>query len=344
MKKFSSYLAKLAFVLTALLLLASCFTLLSGGSTQSAEAFYNRGVAYFNNKDYDKAIAEFDAAIRIRPDYAGAFYYRGGSYSMKNDYGRAIADLDAAIAIKPDYAFAFYLRGLVYAMKGDLAAAIADWEEALKNGSELRQSDITAIRQRIDTARQQLGGSAPAAPAQSSQSAAIPAQTSATLYRVGDTGPAGGLIFYDKGNNSNGWRYLEAAPIEAEFQARWSVDTSTRVEGTLETVGSGRRNTQLIVDKFRQTMGEWDNAAQLCDELEFNGFDDWFLPSKNELDQMYGNLKRRNLGDFRNGWYWSSTVAFGYYVNIQNFQDGEMSNSDPRSSRYVRPVRQVPGQ
>jgi hypothetical protein len=40
-------------------------------------------------------------------------------------------------------------------------------------------------------------------------------------YKVGDTGPAGGLIFYDKGNDSGGWRYLEAAPATAEFTATW---------------------------------------------------------------------------------------------------------------------------
>jgi hypothetical protein len=40
-------------------------------------------------------------------------------------------------------------------------------------------------------------------------------------YKIGDTGPAGGFIFYDKGYNSGGWRYLEAAPVEAEFQTVW---------------------------------------------------------------------------------------------------------------------------
>jgi len=182
----------------------------------------------------------------------------------------------------------------------------------------------------------------PATPAAS----ATPARTA---YRVGDTGPAGGLIFYDKGNNSGGWRYLEAAPEEAEFRARWSV-RNTVVENTQPTIGSGRRNTQLIVETFRQTAGEWDTAAQKCDELVFGGFDDWFMPSKDELDQMYGNLKRRNLGDFKNDWYWCSTQisAWTDRVYYQNFKDGELgvvanfwANKD--DVRYVRPIRQVEG-
>jgi hypothetical protein len=171
---------------------------------------------------------------------------------------------------------------------------------------------------------------------------ATPATPTAQTYRVGETGPAGGLIFYDKGNNNSGWRYLEAAPVEAEFQAPWSV-RGTNVDNTQETVGSGKRNTQLIVETFSKTSGEWDTAAQKCDDLVFGGFDDWFLPSRAELDLMYGNLKRRNLGDFKNGYYWSSTQG-GMAVLKQNFTDGGMS-SDIRGYRfYVRPIRQVAGQ
>jgi len=187
------------------------------------------------------------------------------------------------------------------------------------------------------------------APAQTAQAPAqttpAPTQTTPAVrsYRVGDTGPAGGIIFYDKGNNSQGWRYLEAAPYETEVQIRWSVN-HTNIENTLETIGSGRRNTQIIVDSFSRTSGEWDNAAQYCDDLLFGGFDDWFLPSKAELDQMYGNLKRRNLGDFRDNWYWSSTQSSFWQTNTQNFSNGSMSNATPKNERsYVRPIRQVAG-
>jgi hypothetical protein len=169
---------------------------------------------------------------------------------------------------------------------------------------------------------------------------AAPAELRA--YRIGDTGPAGGLIFYDKGNNSGGWRYLEASPLEAEFQAIWSVH-STRVENTQGLIGSGKRNTQLIVETFRQTSGEWDTAAQKVDDLVFNGFDDWFLPSQAELDQMYGNLKRKNLGDFKNDWYWTSTEDNSSSAYRQDFKDGQMSWAYKNSRRYIRPIRQVPG-
>jgi hypothetical protein len=175
------------------------------------------------------------------------------------------------------------------------------------------------------------------------------AQPALPAYKVGDTGPAGGLIFYDKGNNNGGWRYLEAAPEEAEFRALWSVH-STRVDNTQNGIGYGKRNTQLIVETFSKTSGEWDTAAQKADDLVFGGFDDWFLPSQAELDQMYGNLKRRNLGDFKNEQYWSSTEVSDFtrhQAYVQNFENGTMDYTNwgsKRASRhYVRPIRQVAG-
>jgi len=89
--------------------------------------------------------------------------------------------------------------------------------------------------------------------------------------------------------------------------------------------------------------------------LNINGFSDWFLPSSGELDQMYGNLKRRNLGDFSNDWYWSSTEYrqgpdLGWGVTVQNFGNGKIEVaeigifSDERAkNHYVRPIRQVAG-
>ena len=159
---------------------------------------------------------------------------------------------------------------------------------------------------------------APAIPAYVPAAPVAPAAPALREFRIGDIGPAGGIIFFDQGSNAGGWRFLEAAPMEAEFQAPWSV-RNTAVRDTRPEIGSGRRNTQLILETFRQTAGEWDTAAQMADDLVINGFDDWFLPSRDELDQMFGNLRRRNLGDFRNGWYWSSS---GWWPNRQNFNNG----------------------
>ncbi|MDR0302396.1 MAG: DUF1566 domain-containing protein [Treponema sp.] len=183
------------------------------------------------------------------------------------------------------------------------------------------------------------------APAPATAPAPKPAQAPAVssgVYKIGDTGPAGGIIFYDKGNNTNGWRYLEAAPLEGEFLVVWSV-RDTFVENTQQSIGNGSRNSVLIVEQFKQTSGEWDTAAQKADDLTLNGYNDWFLPSRAELDQMYGNLKRKNLGEYKNEWYWSSSDSSKYYAQAQNFRDGSISTAGKGNKYYVRPIRHVPG-
>ena len=205
---------------------------------------------------------------------------------------------------------------------------------------------IAAIMEGGDSGGARTAAATGSTGGQTATPAAQPATPALPAYKIGDTGPAGGIIFYDKGNNNGGWRYLEAAPVEVEFRAIWSVH-STQVDNTQEGIGYGKRNTQLIVETLSKTSGEWDTAAQKADDLVFNGFDDWFLPSKAELDQMYGNLKRRNMGDFKGEWYWSSTEQPGsvYVAACQSFKDGEMSRGGKSGYRYyVRPIRQVAGQ
>ena len=155
-------------------------------------------------------------------------------------------------------------------------------------------------------------------------SAPVPA---VTVYRIGDTGPAGGLIFYDKGNNTGGWRYLEAAPADIDrtlFAAR-----ETFVPRTERVVGAGKPNTQAIMAEANNRGGGFGWAAQACDALVVNGFDDWFLPSRDELNFMYGNLHLRGLGNFRSARYWSSTFSRSdtwsgrWFWMTVNFSNGE---------------------
>ncbi len=93
-------------------------------------AFNNRGRAYAKKGLYDRAIADFDAAIKLKPDYTSTFNSRGRAYVKKGLYDRAIADFDAVIKLKPDYAFAFTNRGRAYAKKGLYDRAEADFNRA----------------------------------------------------------------------------------------------------------------------------------------------------------------------------------------------------------------------
>jgi len=134
-------------------------------------------------------------------------------------------------------------------------------------------------------------------------------------YKIGGPGPAGGIVFYDKGFVTDGWRYMEAAPTD--FSAQWGAYGQS-MSDTDTSVGSGKRNTQLIVERLKQ-LGESEAAAQLCAAMDVNGYKDWFLPSKGELNYMCWNLKLKGLGGFGSGWYWSSSQSNNLSAWAQRF-------------------------
>jgi TolB-like protein len=175
----------------------------------------------------------------------------------------------------------------------------------------------------------QADGSAPAA----AQPAAVaPAEVIKDSYAIGETGPAGGIIFYDKGDNSSGWQYLEAAPASTEGKnIQWAANSGS-VKGTSTEIGTGKQNTQAIM-KFALQTGENMAAARLCDRLQYGGYNDWFLPSKVELGIRYLNLKMEGIGGFSEGSYWSSSESGkSNGAWSQNFSDGRQ-NDDGYASR-----------
>ena len=181
-----------------------------------------------------------------------------------------------------------------------------------------------------------------------------PVQHSTPAYKIGDTGPAGGLIFYDKGNSIGGWRYLEAAPVDIgpspfltenpdsfprNLKEQWDKTDGENGRG----IGKGKYNTEYIM-QVAQARGGFNWAVRLCDNYELNGFTDWFLPSRDELNFIYGNLYLRGLGNFRQEQYWSSTTwtdTWGSYrAWYINFADGKHDTQNAGQQRRSRPVRQ----
>jgi len=97
-----------------------------------AEAYAHRGDAYLKKNDYDLAIAECNQAIKLDSNCAYAYAIRGYAYIHKNDYDRAITDLNQAIKLNPIDADSYNARGYVFSKKNDLTRAIADFEAALR--------------------------------------------------------------------------------------------------------------------------------------------------------------------------------------------------------------------
>jgi tetratricopeptide (TPR) repeat protein len=99
--------------------------------TGLAWAYYNRGNAYRAKGDFDRAIADYNEAIRLDPKYATAYNNRGTAYSSKGNYDRAIADYNEAIRLKSDFALAYNGRATVWWQKGDYDRAVADNDQAI---------------------------------------------------------------------------------------------------------------------------------------------------------------------------------------------------------------------
>ena len=106
----------------------------SGNETEQnlAEAFYNRGVAYRQKGQLDRAIEDYDQAIRLHPNYVFAYVNRGGIYAGKEQWDKALEDFNRAIQLNPNFADAFYSRGAVYRHKGEYDRAIKDYDQAIR--------------------------------------------------------------------------------------------------------------------------------------------------------------------------------------------------------------------
>jgi tetratricopeptide (TPR) repeat protein len=99
---------------------------------KQARAYNTRGWAYIEKREFDRAITDLDQAIRLDPKLAGAFNNRGWAYIGKRDYDRAITDLNESIRLDPTFAPAFNLRGWARNEKRDTAAALADLNESIR--------------------------------------------------------------------------------------------------------------------------------------------------------------------------------------------------------------------
>ncbi|MEQ1745971.1 MAG: DUF1566 domain-containing protein [Saprospiraceae bacterium] len=156
---------------------------------------------------------------------------------------------------------------------------------------------------------------------------------SGSVRQVGEE-YAGGIIFYVDAKGQHG---LVAALSDQSTGAVWGCSGTPMTHAFGTKRGCGEANTASIVDK--DSCATAGIAAILCDELVLNGYSDWFLPSKDELDLMYDNLKAVSLGGFNNSSYWSSSSVSGTNAWAQNFNGGAQTSSTKTSSFRVRAVR-----
>ena len=152
----------------------------------------------------------------------------------------------------------------------------------------------------------------------------------------------GGKIAYilqagDIGYDANVQHGLIAAPSD-QGTANWGCQGIgiSGADGT--AIGTGAQNTIDIMNGC----GTASIAARKCGDLVLGGYSDWYLPSKDELNQLY--INRYVISGFVNAGfgysnYWSSSEPGAYIANFQAFHNGSPGFGDKTFPYYVRAVR-----
>ncbi|MBN3869893.1 tetratricopeptide repeat protein [Nostoc sp. JL33] len=108
------------------------FNAADDSTTNEAKFWFNQGVDQYNSGNFASAIASYDRAIEIKPDYDSAWYNRGVALTNLGRFEQAIASYDRAIQIKPDLHDAWNYRGATLDNLGRFEEAIASYDNAIK--------------------------------------------------------------------------------------------------------------------------------------------------------------------------------------------------------------------
>lgn len=150
-------------------------------------------------------------------------------------------------------------------------------------------------------------------------------------YYIGEE-YGGGIIFYIDATGQHG---LISSMQDQSNACIWSPSTPNLI--LPKDIGYGQSNTSTI----EMTFGSGNYAALYCTSYKGGGFNDWYLPSLNELDLMYKN--KLSIGSFSltTSSYWSSTTGTtGKYAFTEDFFTGIQTGHDPlRNNVSVRAIR-----
>ena len=173
---------------------------------------------------------------------------------------------------------------------------------------------------------------------------------------IGDRGPAGGIVVYDAGSDQSWGRYLEIAPQSCEIvkvafnstSSKPTLYTSNVERSKAKAIGMGAKNTSMLAEKFA-------GAAKMASDSTCSNYSDWFLPSKDELNEAFRHLSHSRtglqltpVGGFDRGYYWTSSDYNGSTAWAQYFADGQQfdrvqtldGNRKPPARPFrVRPMR-----
>lgn len=124
-----------------------------------------------------------------------------------------------------------------------------------------------------------------------------------------------------------------AAPSDQSTSILWDDGAFLVTGASGIALGTGNANTTTIVT----AQGAGTYGAKLCDDLNLNGYTDWFLPSKDELNKLY--INRVAIGGFANAFYWNSTENDMVSAWLQSFTDGSQFPGSKNIAARIRAIR-----
>jgi hypothetical protein len=162
------------------------------------------------------------------------------------------------------------------------------------------------------------------------------------LYTIGDIGPAGGFVFYQRPNFSLDWNFLEVASQDVPNTSPWGLNI-TKTNIIDKEVEKGNSNTLSMISSFGDT-GNY--SALLSFNFKLNNYNDWFLPSISELALVRNLFLVKPTLNLVDDSYWSSSEDENFSDRawvvrmVKESQIGSKVFTQSKvSNELIRPVR-----
>ena len=251
-----------------------------------AAAYSNRGVTYHALQQYEQELADYNRAIALEPNYAIAYSNRAAVHSDLRQYARALADCDCALALDPNYDKAYYNRGNIYHDLQQYMRALTDYDRALALDPNNAEAYVNRGNTYYDMHQYE--------------------RALADYDRAIELAPNHAVVYYDRGNAFRGLHlYVQAL---ADFDHTIALDPNfTKAYGSRgNTYGDLRRYAEALADFDRTIALDPNNAIAyvnigilLTNQGKWNESLPYFEQAAqlgNETGVQYAAVIRKRLG------------------------------------------------